>query len=81
MFPNVNKDTFILSGNPKFDLIKFYQRKKKENQHNWILNRVPHINQHEGINYTFVSLMPKSSRTSNFTYADVLGFQYDQSYR
>ena len=76
MFPNVNKDTFILSGNPKFDLIKFLPKKKKKKTNIiGFSTRFPHINQHEGINYTFVSLMPKRpSRTSNFTYADVLGF-------
>ena len=57
-------------------LLNFYPRKKKKTNIIGFSTRFSHINQHEGINYTFVSLMPqRPSRTSNFTYADVLGFK------
>ncbi len=76
-FPHLKKNKLILSGNPKFDLIKFLPKKKKKKTNIiGFSTRFSHINQHEGINYTFVSLMPqRPSRTSNFTYADVLGFK------
>ena len=77
-FPFLKEENLIISGNPKFDLIKFLPKRKKK-KYNVIgfSTRFAMINQHEGVNYTFVSLMPqRPARTSRFTYADLTGFHH-----